>query len=451
MTFNPRQTTIKFLRQIGFTTGTKIWLRISWDLPTEMIPKNWNHYCRNGQFVYSHYILSGKITQQGFQLYCCTYGGRDKQGNTCWRLTPKRYADGWALAFKMSYLGATVSFYPNQPDKGISNQHVSQCQCLFYEIDDLALNEQRQAVDWLKDEINLEPAAVVYTGGKSLHVYFKCSHSLNPAEWLYLNRQLTIIQNADPAICNVARSMRLPGMVRRRVVDGILSATIPITLEHWSNCQYNVEELETAFDSTALFPYELSEQRWRKWVQLLTRAKNGEVIDPQITLLQRSITAPRPTLHCRRGTVTQATTRDNRSSLKQLRASGVSVPLSICLTFSDRTLLTYGEFEGNRNNSGYKLARNLLGTSNLLTRNRIAYHPEPRQLFDRYCDRCTPPLESTEADTIWHSANKTTAFASRDFGSIAMSIRKWKSHRKSKKQCVRKPKRLVNARLTKSM
>jgi hypothetical protein len=451
MTFNPRQTTIKFLRQIGFTTGTKIWLRISWDLPTEMIPKNWNHYCRNGQFVYSHYILCGKITQQGFQLYCCTKGGRDKQGNTCWRLTPKRYADGWALAFKMSYLGATVSFYPNQPDKGISNQHVSQCQCLFYEIDDLALSEQRQAVDRLRDEINLEPAAVVYTGGKSLHVYFKCSHSLNPAEWLYLNRQLTIIQNADPAICNLARSMRLPGMLRRRVVDGILSATIPITLEHWSNCQYNLEELETAFDSTALFPYELSEQRWRKWVQLLTRAKNGEVIDPQTALLQRSITAPRPTLHCRRGTVIQATTRDNCSSLKQLRASGVSVPLSICLTLSDRTLLTYGESQGNRNNSGYKLARNLLGTSNLLTRHRIAYHPEPRQLFDRYCDRCTPPLESTEADTIWHSANKTTAFASRDFGSIVMSIRKWKSHCKSKKQCVRKPRKLVNVRSTKSM
>jgi hypothetical protein len=207
----------------------------------------------------------------------------------------------------------------------------------------------------------------------------------------------------------------------------------------------------SAISTTALFPYELSEQRWRKWVQLLTRAKNGEVIDPQTALLQPSVTVPRSTLHCRRGTVIQATTSYNRSSLKQLRASGVSVPLSICLTLSDRTLLTYGEFEGNRNNSGYKLARNLLGTSNLLTRNRIAYHPEPRQLFDRYCDRCTPPLEPTEADTIWHSANKTTAFASRDFGSIVMSIREWKLHRKSKKQCLRKPKRLVKARLTKSM
>ncbi|WP_334987551.1 hypothetical protein [Nostoc sp.] len=42
----------------------------------------------------------------------------------------------------------------------------------------------------------------------------------------------------------------------------------------------------------------ISEQRWRKWVQLLTKAKNGEVLDPQTALLQLSITAPRPTLHC---------------------------------------------------------------------------------------------------------------------------------------------------------
>ncbi|MEH2169051.1 MAG: hypothetical protein V7K41_20795 [Nostoc sp.] len=125
--------------------------------------------------------------------------------------------------------------------------------------------------------------------------------------------------------------------------------------------------------------------------------------------------------------------------------------MSICLTLSDRTLLTHGQFEGNRNNAGYKLARNLLATSALINQYRIVYYPDPRQLFDRYCDRCIPPLEPAEADTIWHSANKTTAFASRDFGSIVMSIREWKSHRRSKKQYVRKPRKLVKARSTKSM
>jgi len=130
MNVNLRQMTIQFLKHIGFVPGAKIWLRISWDLPLELIPDNWNCYWKNEQLIYSHYIFCGSITPQGFTLYCCTQGGRDRQGNTCWQLTPKRYTDGWALAFKFSYLGATVSFYPNQPDKGISNNHVRQCQCL---------------------------------------------------------------------------------------------------------------------------------------------------------------------------------------------------------------------------------------------------------------------------------------------------------------------------------
>ena len=233
MNVNLRQMTIQFLRHIGFVSGAKIWLRISWDLPVEIIPDNWNCYWKNNQLIYSHYIFCGSITPQGFTLHCCTQGGRDRQGNTRWQLTPKRYADGWALAFKFSYLGATVSFYPNQPDKGISNNYVRQCQCLFYEIDDLPLANQYIVLEEFQHATGLEPAAVAYTGGKSLHVYFRCTIGLSPENWICLNRKLAIsvgrnasanAQNADPAICNLARSMRLPGMVRREVIDGELSS-----------------------------------------------------------------------------------------------------------------------------------------------------------------------------------------------------------------------------------
>jgi hypothetical protein len=433
MILNPRQTTIKFLKQVGFITGSKIWLRISWDLPTEFIPENWHCYSHNGQLIYSHYIFCGRVTQQGFQLYCCTYGGCDKYGNTCWRLTHKHYPDGWILAFKMSYLGATVSFYPNQPDRGISNQHITQCHCLFYEIDDLPLSEQQQAITRLKKTINLEPAAVVYTGGKSLHTYFKCHHPLTPEQWLTLNRKLTIIQRADTTISNLARAMRLPGMVRRKVKNGLLSEPIFITLEQWSNQQYSLEQLETAFDSTGLFPHKLTEQHWRKWVHLLHKAKSGEDINPQTALQQPSFTASHSNSHHRRNTVIKVTTRDNCLSLQQLRVSGKSIPLSVCLTKSDRFLLSHGELEGNRNNAGYKLARNLLGTSALLTKHQITYYPQARKLFDKYCDRCTPPLEQTEADTIWHSANKTPATSTLNLTSITRIINKWQS--KSKLNC----------------
>lgn len=426
MNVNLRQMTIQFLRHIGFVLDAKIWLRISWDLPVELIPTNWSCYWKNEQLIHSHYIFCGKITPQGFTLYCCTQGGRDRQGNTCWQLTPKRYADGWALAFKFSYLGATVSFYPNQPDKGISNNHVRQCQCLFYEIDDLPLTDQHAALERFKHMTGLEPAAAVYTGGKSLHVYFKCSARLSPENWLSLNRKLAIAQNADPAICNLARSMRLPGMVRREVKNEELSGAKAITLEDYSTSQYSSKNLSTALDATGLFPYGLSDQQWRKWVQLIHLAKMNSSVDPHSALTQQPV--PRShSKHRRLGT--SLAIRDDHSPLKQHRVSGISIPLTICLTKSDRTLLKYGELEGNRNNAGYKLARNLLGTADLLTRHQIVYHLAPHQLFEQYCDRCKPALDDSEAKTIWQSANKTPAFASRTLGSILMSISQWRDRK----------------------
>ncbi|MGI0484322.1 hypothetical protein ACN4EK_02730 [Pantanalinema rosaneae CENA516] len=428
MNVNLRQMTIQFLRHIGFVSGAKIWLRISWDLPVEIIPDNWNCYWKNNQLIYGHYIFCGSITPQGFTLYCCTQGGRDRQGNTCWQLTPKRYADGWALAFKFSYLGATVSFYPNQPDKGISNNHVRQCQCLFYEIDDLPLTDQYGALERFKHMTGLEPAAVVYTGGKSLHVYLRCSVGLSPENWILLNRKLAIAQNADPAICNLARSMRLPGMVRREVKNGELSSARAITLEDYSTSQYSFRKLNTALDATGLFPYGLSDQHWRKWVQLVHLAKMNDSVDPHSALTQPPALRSRSTVlkHRRLGT---SLARDNHLSLKHHRASGISIPLTICLTKSDRALLKYGELEGNRNNAGYKLARNLLGTADLLTRHQIAHHPDPYRLFEQYCDRCTPPLDAAEAETIWQSASKTPAFASRSLDSILVSVSQWRSRK----------------------
>lgn len=430
MNVNLRQMTIQFLKHIGFMPGAEIWLRVSWDLPLEVIPTNWNCYWKNEQLIYSHYIFCGKITPQGFTLYCCTQGGRDRQGNTCWQLTPKRYADGWELAFKFSYLGATVSFYLNQPDKGISNNHVRRCQCLFYEIDDLPLASQHAALERFKHTTGLEPAAVVYTGGKSLHVYFRCSVGLLPENWISLNRKLAIAQNADPSICNLARSMRLPGMVRREVINGELSGARAITLEDYSTSQYSFRKLSAALDATGLFPYGLSDQQWRKWVQLVHLAKMNSSIDPRSALTQPHAPRSRSTVLKHRRLGTSLASRDNHLPLKQHCASGTSIPLIICLTKGDRALLKYGELEGNRNNAGYKLARNLLGTADLLTRHRIANHPDPYQLFEQYCDRCTPTLDDAEAKTIWQSASKTPAFASRTRNSVLTSINQWRYYRR---------------------
>ena len=432
MSDRARKTTIRFLKTIGFTRGTRIWLRASWDHKTEPAPSRWRKYRINDKTIYCQYIFCGRITRKGFSLTKCTYGGRDKYGSTIWKPSTKKHTDGFAHVFKLSRIGATISFYPNQPTCGISNNHVKSCQTIFYEIDNLPLENQWDALQQLKQKTKLEPAAVVFTGGKSLHCYFRAKTALTPEQWLILNRKLTITQTSDPAICNLARAMRLPGLFRRRVVDGVLSQPIPITVEQWSNCQYSPEQLESALFSTGLFPCGLLDEQWRKWVHLLRKKHNGEDVNPNSVLLlkelQQDISKERLLSHSKRRTMLPLYRQNSTSLLlKQQRGSAELIPLSVCLTQNDQTLIKQGDSQGNRNNSGYKLARNLLGTSAVLSEQGIGYYQTPQSLFRQYCKRCNPPLDTEEALSIWQSANSKPAYPTRDAASIARSIKWWRS------------------------
>lgn len=79
----------------------------------------------------------------------------------------------------------------------------------------------------------------------------------------------------------------------------------------------------------------------------------------------------------------------------------------------------------NRNNWGYKLARNLLGTASLLDEQGINYFPTPYKLFKQYSNRCNPPVDNDERERIWKSACSKPAYPSRDYYSILGSIRQW--------------------------
>jgi hypothetical protein len=434
MSNSPRKTCLKFLRIIGFSPFAKIWIRASWDHPDIPAPPNWKTYQKHTATIHCQYIFCGRIARKGkgFSLTRCAYRGRDKNGDTIWKKCAKQHNDGFAYLQKLSRAGATVSFYPNQPQDGISNNHVLRTYCLFYEIDNLPISKQHEAIEKLKLKTGLNPAAVVFTGGKSLHVYFRASTPLTPEQWLLLNRKLTALQTSDPAICNLARAMRLPGLYRRRIVDEVLTPPIPITLEQWSDCQYTPFELETSLDSTGLFPYGLSDKRWRKWVHLLRKQHNGEDVNPHSVLLQRELSPTiRPTrlLSKNKLLVVRQRQRSRNSTLplRQQRGSAEEIPLSICLTRSDRTLLNYGSTQGSRNSSGYKLARNLIGTADALLEQGIAYYPAPLQLFRQYCRRCTPSIDEEEQNAIWRSANSKPAYASRDAASIASSIFWWRT------------------------
>jgi Protein of unknown function (DUF3987)/Bifunctional DNA primase/polymerase, N-terminal len=83
-----------------------------------------------------------------------------------------------------------------------------------------------------------------------------------------------------------------------------------------------------------------------------------------------------------------------------------AIPVLTCLARKHRDLIERGESNGNRNNSGAALARDLIGTDAALRDRGLQVEGDARQLFDDFCARCNPPIVTKEADTIWKSAVK---------------------------------------------
>lgn len=411
-----RKSTVRFLKRIGFEVGQRIWLKLSWDLPLKFAP-DWECYEQKGEIVPVHKVFQGTITQAGFKIRRCRSKGKRRKQKQ-WAPYGQVYQDGWRFVYNLSKQGATVSFYPNQPRAGITNDDVKRCRCIFYEIDHLSINNQKQVLRKLCRELNLRPAGAIFSGGKSIHVYFRLNHDLKPEDWIRLNRKLCIVQNADPQICNLGRPMRLPGMLRRKVIDSdrLSRPKIVEVLSTFRN-RYSQDDIEAKLDSTGLFPHGLDDQRWRKWFKLRIKAEAGEDVNPVSALLEDEPDKKAA------GTQSKYLPRKPmKFTVSSSRRESGSTPLIECLTKEDSELIQYGVQEGYRNSSGFKLACNLVGTAGFLDSENANYYPEPEALFREFCDRCSPSLNQTEADTVWSSATSECRQPSRSEDSIRKTI-----------------------------
>ncbi|MFB2835325.1 hypothetical protein, partial [Floridanema evergladense] len=338
-----------------------IYIQVSWNLRDKdgnftVNPPKWWETDKDGELI--NYIYSGNISPDKFLISRCQPKGTDSKGNTIWKPTGEQR--GFDHLHELSELGATIYFYPNQPSIGISNDHVDSSHLLFYEIDDLPLDQQWQRLNDFVANTGLQPAAVVFTGGKSLHVYFRLTEEINTeTHWRRLNRKLCVVQQSDPAICNPARAMRLPGMVRRKAENGKLTESVKISLEQYSNAVYSPAAFEQALDATGLFPYGLSYSRWLKW--------RWERLHGTIEKARAILNTPEEEL----------TPKYDLPKLDGVNYNGEHIPLEWCLSRNDKALLTSGVSEGSRDDSAYKLARNLIGTANELSRLGFNYSGDP--------------------------------------------------------------------------
>ncbi|MEZ2341508.1 AAA family ATPase [Microcoleus sp.] len=101
-----------------------------------------------------------------------------------------------------------------------------------------------------------------------------------------------------------------------------------------------------------------------------------------------------------------------------------SIPLKECLAKKSRSLLN-GVSEGGRNDAAAKLARDLIGTANYLQASCQAFDGDPRQMLEDFAQRCNPPLPEREVETIWKSAQGSSATPACTPEGVENCVRGW--------------------------
>ena len=260
---------------------------------------------------------------------------------------------------------------------GHSDNDITAGRVIFYEHDNLDKSVQTD----LWQSLGLpEPTLQVDTGGKSVHSYWGLSEPVDVPTWKKLQSDLLEFSDADKTIKNPSRVMRLAGSL---YINKSGEAVGVAQIIRKSDKKYTLEEL-------------------------------------------RRIIPEKSAVNSQQLPITNYLTSD--------------IPLHQCLSKTDRDLIDHGSGEGSRNDSGAKLARNLIGTANRLQHLGHRYEGDPRQLFDDYCSHCSPPLDTREADIIWKSASNDNPTATLTDDAIENCVKAWQKNQGVKERSQQSPK-----------
>lgn len=238
---------------------------------------------------------------------------------------------------------------------------VKSCRAIFYEHDNKS--KELQLDLWRKLGLP-EPTFQVDTGGKSIHSYWVFDQPIDPTHWKSLQADLLEFADADRSLKNPSRVMRLAGCYHISA-----SGTHPTLIVSASGTRYSYHQLR----------------------EIIPAAQKKS--SPSLPL--------------------------------QTLQNIASVPLTACLSRADRELVASGVAEPGRNSSGAKLVRDLIGTELRLQGLGIQHSESARQLFDNYCNRCSPPLDIEEADQIWKKAQIKNPTATLSDDAIFTCVNAW--------------------------
>ncbi len=257
---------------------------------------------------------------------------------------------------------------------GHEDKDIKQCAAIFCEWDDRPIEDQLLHWETLGF---FEPTFTVYSGDKSAQPYWVFDTPIEPEKWRELQRLLIEVMGADPSNKNPSRVFRLAG--GWHIKPGREPRKTEIVQE--SGQKYSYQELLGKLESLVKKPPALLAVRYE------------------------DITLPVP----------------------------YSVPIEVCLAKESRNLLEAGTSQGGRNSNGAKLARDLIGVANYLQTIGQNFDGEPKLLLEAYALRCSPPLPTSEIESIWESANKSNPAPSCKSDGVNNCLRAWcwKTHFKN--------------------
>ena len=235
----------QFLKLLGYQPGDKVYV-----------------FTQPSKRVYELVLTASGFSAQLTKKLKGEDGGEDLAREPVGRV----YQNGQVFLSKLT-TGAdpqNIFLIPNRHAGGIGTDFYKGATALFYEVDDASLSDQTENINkFIK--LGLVPTAVVFSGGKSFHNYFRLSGEVTKEKWVYLQKLLIAVMHSDPAIKNVSRQMRLPGFLRP---DRDLQQTLCYT----SEAIYSPEDIEKIL--LGFLTYGLSDERWRDYVTARVR-KDG--------------------------------------------------------------------------------------------------------------------------------------------------------------------------------
>ncbi len=239
------------LGRLGYNSDSEIWVKVK-----------------------NNIIHTAKLTENGLAVWECWKEKDEKgkpledpKGGSTWH-KGKYYPNGYEYLLSRAEAGEEMFFIVNHPIGGIGAYHPSKFTSIFIECDVDTIEDQWRKVNWGR-ELGLIPSAIVFSGGKSLHVYFSLSTPVDRDTWHRLQRKAIAVYTSDPVIQNHNREMRLSGFPRPKKGEGRYQS-----LDFESDVTYTPEEFESLLNRAGGgFPHGLSEERWKEIFRVLRERK----------------------------------------------------------------------------------------------------------------------------------------------------------------------------------